>query len=59
MSALLGTTEQKLACLKISAQMNKRMNAEDPIPSAEDLIEYAAKLTEYVRTGWKETSHSG
>ena len=50
----MGTAEQKLACLKIAAQMNRRINKEDPIPSAKELIQYTKELGAYIRTGWHQ-----
>ena len=48
---LMGSTERRIACLKIAAAMNKRMTRDDPIPSADGLIEYAEKLEQYAYLG--------
>jgi len=54
MTTLMGSTEQRLAVLKISAQMNKRVTKEDPVPSADTLIGYARELEEYIKRGWRK-----
>ena len=54
MTTLMGSTEQRLAVLKISAQMNKRVTKEDPVPTADTLIGYATELEEYIKRGWRE-----
>ena len=48
---LLGSTERRIACLKIAAAMNKRMTKEDPIVSVDALIEYAHALSEFAYRG--------
>ena len=50
---LMGSTEQRLAVLKISAQMNKRLTKEDPVPTADTLIQYAKELEGFIKRGWK------
>jgi hypothetical protein len=52
--ALMGTTEQRLACLKISAAMNKRLTKDDEKPTPEELIGDAKKYEEYIQRGWRE-----
>jgi len=48
---LMGSTEQRLACLKIAASMLKRITKEDDAPSAVELVEYAVVLEAYSRRG--------
>ena len=48
---MMGSTERRVAALRIAAQMNRRMTKEDPVPTAETLIEYAAKLEEFAYRG--------
>ena len=48
---MMGSTERRIACLKIAAAMNKRMTKEDPIVSVEALIEYAHSLSEFAYRG--------
>ena len=47
----MGSTERRLACLKIAASMTKRMTKEDPAPAAEELMLYAAKLEQFAWHG--------
>ena len=46
----MGSTERRIQCLKIAAQMNRRMAKEDPVPSAEEIMLYAAKMEQFA---WK------
>ncbi len=48
---LMGSTERRIAALRIAAQMNKRMRVEDPVPTAEELVEYAKVLEVYAYRG--------
>jgi hypothetical protein len=48
---IMGSTERRIACLKIAAAMNKRMTKEDPITSVDALIKYATALEEYAWRG--------
>lgn len=47
----MGSTERRLACLKIAASMTKRVTKEDVAPSAEELMLYAAKLEQFAWHG--------
>lgn len=49
--ALMGSTERRIACLKIAAAMNKRMTKEDPVPPVDALINYASALEQYAYRG--------
>jgi len=48
---MMGTTEIRLHCLKIAAQMNRRITKDDPIPTPDQLVQYARALSEYARRG--------
>jgi hypothetical protein len=52
--ALMGTTEQRLACLKIAASMNRRITKEDEQPTAEHVIQDAKKYEDYIKRGWRK-----
>ena len=52
--ALMGTTEQRLACLKISASMNRRITKEDDRPTPEMVIADAKAYEDYIKRGWRE-----
>lgn len=55
----MGSTERRIACLKIAAAMSKRMTKEDPIPEAEELMLYAAKLEQFAWSGeFKNKGHA-
>ena len=56
--ALLGSTERRLHSLKIAASMLRRMGTEDPVPTAEQLIVYAHKLSEFAYRGEKTNGDS-
>lgn len=47
----MGTTERRIAALKIAAAMLKRLSREDPIVTAEELIKYAGKLQDFAYRG--------
>ncbi len=49
--ALNGSIERRLKCLTISAQMNRRVTKEDPIPSVHRLIWYSSMLEQYAFKG--------
>ena len=49
--AHMGSTERRIACLKIAAAMNKRMTKEDPVVEAEELMLYASKPEQYSWSG--------
>ncbi len=49
--ALMGSLEQRLGCLKIAAQMNRRVVKDDEVMSAFDLVTYARELESYTRRG--------
>ena len=53
MKVMFGSTEQRFACLKIAAQMNRRMTKDDDIPTPATLIEYAKELEAYTQRGWR------
>jgi hypothetical protein len=48
---IMGSTERRIACLKIAAAMNRRMTKEDPITGVEALINYASALEQYAWRG--------
>lgn len=48
---IMGTTERRIAALKIAAAMLKRLSREDPIVTAEELIKYAGKLQDFAYRG--------
>ena len=48
---MMGSTERRIHALKIAASMNRRMSKDDPIPTAEELIEYAGKLSVFAYRG--------
>ena len=52
---MMGSTERRIACLKIAAAMNKRMTKEDPIVSVEALIEYAGTADGIDWDRWRES----
>ena len=54
MSIMMGSTERRIACLRIAAQMNKRMDKSDPVPTADDLIAYAGKLEQFAYRGERD-----
>ena len=47
----MGSTERRIAALRIAASMKRRMAKEDPVPTAEALIAYAVKLEQYAYRG--------
>jgi len=51
----MGSTERRVACLRIAAQMNKRMDKAEEAPTADELIEYASKLELFAYNGKKGT----
>lgn len=48
---MMGSTERRVAALRIAASMLRRMTKDDPVVTAEDLIEYAEKLSEFAYRG--------
>lgn len=48
---LMGSTEQRLVCLKIAASMMRRVTKDDEVPTAETLVDYARELEAYSRRG--------
>ena len=46
-----GSTERRIAALRIAASMIRPRSKEDSIPSADTLIEYAVKLEQYAYRG--------
>lgn len=49
--ALLGSTERRIACLKIAASMLRRITKEDEAPTVGALIKYATELEQYAYRG--------
>ena len=48
---VMGSTERRIACLRIAAGQMKRFDKDETAPSADDLIEYADKLSEWAYRG--------
>ena len=48
---MMGSTERRIACLKIAAQMNRRVTRDDPVMTSADLIAYAEALSEFAYRG--------
>ena len=44
-------TQARITALKIAAQMNRRLNRDDAIPTPEDIINYATPLAEFAYYG--------
>lgn len=51
---MMGTaTQARIASLKIAASMKRRITKEDPVPTPEEIVEYADVLAEYAYRGKK------
>jgi len=50
---LMGSTERRVACLKIAASMLRRITKEDEAPTVGELIAYATQLEQYAYRGEK------
>jgi hypothetical protein len=47
----MGSTERRIACLRIAAGQMKRFDKAESAPSADELIEYADTLSEWAYRG--------
>lgn len=51
----MGTqTQSRIASLKIAASMKRRITKEDPVPTPQEIVEYAHVLAEYAYRGTRE-----
>ena len=48
---VMGSTERRIACLRIAAGQMKRFDKAEDAPSAPELIEYAEQLSDWAYRG--------